>query len=299
MNHQELLSVLESKHYRPITLRTYQDFISGVRYVSVETLGSEGFKVLQFIPTSAKANWDIVRWEKDPVFGDRASFIQNSMRSDLENGVKLCVGYDWYAKVAPKVGVTRDYFISQKNTWGAEYLENRGWHFKTLDCFLGDESEDKYGQKNPFDVEYAFNRAHPAEPALRELTDISRTKAELESREAVIRLQENFAEVNELRLIGAQFAQRGETRQSQAYFTAADALRQRVQAKLDNGAKIVERENVVVAPVREILESNLSRNNPWWQHQSNWSDSGNTKEPDTQKLEIVKTHKRRITLEDN
>lgn len=228
MQTEEITATLAATGYRPITVRSYQEFISGIRYVSIETLGTEGFKVLQFMPNDNK-NWDIVRWQAS----DSSSvYICRAGRNTLNDTAQLSIGYEWYAKVAEKIATTQDYFVGDPITG----YHNRGAFFQTLEMFL---ENNKGGSRNPFDVAYAFERAHPANPTARALADIDRQRAELEAREAAMRHRDNFAQVDELRTLGAQALALNDRERSAYYYREADLLRARIQVTLDRGEQVV------------------------------------------------------------
>lgn len=264
----------------------------------METIGSKGFKVLQFLPKSGNACWDVVRFEGEL---SRASYINSQKRSDLTNGAELRVGYEWYGKVSSKVDISSNYFV------GDSYLgfQNRGWFFTTLELFLTDEEGEA---TSPFDVKYAFDRAHPLNPEQRQLVDLTRIQAELEAREAAQRQRDNFAEVDELRTLGAQIMPTNQ-RWAAVYFREADALRRRIQAKLDNGQKVVAREGVVVpAPAEEVPEFRFSFEgvNAWdgqigvgvprGRGLPRWDDTQKPKS--LPKVEILVNERRRIVFEE-
>ena len=234
---QELIvSTLENTGYRPITLNSYREFISGVRYVAIETLGAEGLKVVQFLPTNHKSTWDVVRWDG----ADSTSLhICQSDRTKLDDTAYLRVGYDWFAKVAPRVNTTKDYFIGYRN---------RLSFFQTLEMFL---ENNNGGSMNRFDVAYSFERAHPANPTRRQEVDIERRLAEIAALEAEIRHRDNFAQVVELRSAGSQYLATGDQTMASAYFRESDALQRRIQATLDRGEQVVRETINVVAPTNQ------------------------------------------------
>lgn len=236
---QELIvSTLKNTGFRPITLNNYREFISGVRYVSIETLGSEGLKVVQFLPTNDRSTWDIVRWDG----ADSTSlYICQKDRTKLDNEAYLRIGYDWFAKVSGKVNTKKDYFIGDSITG----YHNRGAFFQTLEMFLENENG---GYANPFDVAYSFERAHPANSTERQIADLDRQRAEIAAREAAIRQRENFAQVDELRTMGAQYLASNNQELASAYFREAEALQRRIQATLDRGEAVAREEINVTAP---------------------------------------------------
>ncbi len=238
MQTSEIISNLANTGYRPITLSGYREFISGIRYVAIETLGSEGLKVVQFLPTDHKSTWDVVRWDG----ADSISvYICRSDRTKLDNEAYLKSGYDWFAKVAERVNTTKDYYFGDSSG----FQQRRGAFFQTLEMFL-ENSEG--GRPNPFDVAYSFERAHPANPTERQIVDIDRRTAELAAREAAIRHRDNFAQVDEFRSLGAACLASNDQVMASAYFREADSLARRIQATLDRGEQVVREEITVTAP---------------------------------------------------
>lgn len=246
----EVVSTLENTGFRPITLNSYREFISGIRYVAIETLGSEGLKVVQFLPTDHRSSWDVVRWDG----ADSTSlYICQSDRTKLDNEAFLRIGYDWFAKVAAKVNTRKDYFVG-----GLSGLEqNRGAFFQTLEMFLENSNG---GFPNPFEVAYSFERAHPANPTERQIADLDRQLAEIAARENAIRHRENFAQVDELRTIGAQHLANNNQALASAYFRESDALQRRIQAVLDRGEQVVREEINVTPPSNQWFNDGFDIN---------------------------------------
>lgn len=245
MQQSEVISTLANTGFRPITLNSYREFISGIRYVAIETLGSEGLKVIQFLPTDHRSTWDIVRWDGAH---SRSLYVCKSDRTKLDNQAYLRVGYDWFAKMAAKVNTTKDYFFGDSYTG----YQNRGEFFQTLEMFL---ENTEGGAANPFDVAYSFERAHPANPTERQIADLDRQRAELAAREMAIRHRENFAQVDELRVAGSQFLAVGDQPTASEYFRQGEALQRRIQATLDRGEAVVREEINVTAPSYNLLNA--------------------------------------------
>lgn len=247
MQQSEIVSTLENTGFRPITLNNYREFISGVRYVSIETLGAEGLKVVQFLPTNDRSTWDIVRWDGSD---STSLYVCQKDRTKLDNEAYLRIGYDWFAKVAGKVNTKKDYFIGDSITG----YHNRRAFFQTLEMFLENESG---GYANPFDVAYSFERAHPANPTERQVADLDRQRAEIAAREAAIRQRENFAQVDELRTMGAQYLASNNQELASAYFREAEALQRRIQATLDRGEAVTRETINVVAPRNQWFNAGM------------------------------------------
>jgi len=77
---------------------------------------------------------------------------------------------------------------------------------------------------------------------------MERRIAEVAARAAALRHRDNFAQVDELRTMGAQYLASNDQSLASEYFRQADALQRRIQATLDRGEQVVREEINVVAP---------------------------------------------------
>lgn len=292
MNHLEISTTLAECGYRQITLRSFNELIAGVRYVSLETLGADSFRAIQFLPTG-HISWSVTRWEADTAL----LIFQGMSRSEIVNHCEFKASYDWYAKHSTHINLISDYMVGRDN-----YRASRGAFFGTFEWFISNVNGGN-GVLAHMSTESAFERAHPERPEARMAVDLDRQIRELEAREAVIRQQEAFAQVHEIHGMAAQADNNWDTRYSMDLRLVAEEVRRRVQQSLDNRSPI-ER-----VDVNSMLMEIRSRSNYRTYQTATYAPTTNTFSrpsilplapavPATPKVEVVAVEPRRIILDD-
>ncbi len=284
---QWMLEDLDRAGYRPITIASYGDFIGGCRYVSIETGSGVRLQgVTQFTPCDTRSAWAVWKWE------DLGAVYQGSQsRSSLAD---LPVYGEWFGSVPEKVsGNVYSGIVRQGESVGMPFSQ-------FISACVG-------GYENPFEVTGAFNARHPIDTVERAKADLRRVQAELEAREARVKQDEAFREVNTLKMVASELDRAGDDRGARRVRDQAEALRRDVQARLDAEAQ----ENRRYRPqTRSILESNPGQEYQWTGWRNRAEENRQAREeanalreklraPAKPKLEIAQPSNKRSFLSDD
>lgn len=227
-----MLEDLDRAGYRPITINSYQEFIGGCRYVSIETgRGTRLKSVTQFAPNDTRSAWSIWKWEN---LG--AVYQSNKSRSSLA-ALPLIKG-EWFRSVPKKVnGNIYSGTVRSEACVGMPFSQ-------FISACVG-------GYENPFEIAGAFNQRHPIDTVERAKADLRRVQSELEAREDSVRQEEAFKEVSTLKLVASELDRAGDDRSAKRMRDRAEVMRREVQARLDTEAQSSRR---AYNPTKSILE---------------------------------------------
>ncbi len=241
---------LVANGYRQITLRTYNDLIGGVRYVSLPRAvdDRDSFIAVQLTPSDPRSTWTVWRWSAEDGTGWLSASTRRSS-CDIALGHSRLTEDLWFAKVAEHIDSNVILHPLGRHLKRDQHVS---WPFFS---FVGTEIG---GYEPPFDVTEAFNIRHPADQVEDARQQLRRVEEELRTREAEIRQRDLFRYPEQLNAFAAEFERRGDSRLARMNRAMAEAERRRIQNQLDSEAQEARRAGRFYVPRLEDFNLGLA-----------------------------------------